>query len=77
MPIIKMLIIEMLIIGNLFETDLTYLNLTKPNLIDVPDLPTLVNRFETMLQCTYRWHRRHMDINLSPYVFTFQIRIYV
>ena len=24
-----------------------------------------------MLQCTYRWHRRHMDINLSPYVFTF------
>ena len=28
MPIIKILIIEMLIIGNLFETDLTYLNLT-------------------------------------------------
>ena len=32
-----------------FETNLTYLNLTKPNLIDAPDLPTLVNGFETNL----------------------------
>ena len=32
-----------------FETNLTNLNLTKPNLIDAPDLPTLVNGFETNL----------------------------
>ena len=30
-----------------------YFNLSQPNLIDVPDLPTLVNGFETMLRCTY------------------------
>ena len=39
-----------------------YFNLSQPNLIDVPDLPTLVNVFETMLRCTYRQLRRHMDI---------------
>ena len=39
-----------------------YFNLSQPNLIDVPDLPTLVNGFETMLLCTYRQLGRHMDI---------------
>ena len=39
-----------------------YFNLSQPNLIDVPDLPTLVNVFETMLRCTYRQLRWHMDI---------------
>ena len=42
-----MLFIEMLIIGNLFETNLTYLNLNY--LINAPGLPTLVNGFETNL----------------------------
>ena len=30
-----------------------YFNLSQPNLIDVPDLPTLINGFETMLRYTY------------------------
>ena len=30
-----------------------YFNLSQPNLIDVPNLPTLVNGFDTMLWCTY------------------------
>ena len=37
---------------NEIETNLTYLNLTLPNLINAQDLPTLVNGFETMLWCT-------------------------
>ena len=39
-----------------------YFNLSQPNLIHVPDLPTLVNRFVTMLQCTYCQLHSHMDI---------------
>ena len=37
-------------------------------MIDVPDLPTLVNGFETMLRCTYSRLRRHMDIRYYIYV---------
>ena len=36
-----------------------YFNLSHPNLIDVSDLLTLINGFETMLQCTYH---QHIDI---------------
>ena len=39
-----------------------YFNLSQPNLIDVPDLPNLVNGFETMLRCIYCQLRQHMDI---------------
>ena len=38
-------------LSNGFETILTYLNLSYPNLIDVPYLPTLLNLFETNLTC--------------------------